>query len=256
MGVYVTFFTSREANASAYDDDPAVERDLLRREAARFGVTLDDAQIDRFDALAVELIRFNEKINVTAIVQPDDIVRKHFADSLAFALTGIDPDGLRAIDVGAGAGFPSLPLLIAFDGFHIIINDSVEKKLAFSARMIDLLGLDGGILPGRAEALAFRPEHREQYDLALSRAVARWRIIDELTLPFVRPGGKTVLYKGNISSDEKEEGLAAEKVFGVSGSGVPYTIGGEARVLIVTEKTSPMGSRFPRPYAKIRNKAP
>ena len=233
-----------------------ISAELLKSEASRFGVTLDDAQVDRFDALAVELIRFNEKINVTANVRPDDIVRKHFADSLAIGLTGLGLNGLCAVDIGAGAGFPSLPILIAFDGIRITLVDSVAKKLTFARRMIDLLGLDGDTLPGRAETLAFRPDLRESFDLALSRAVAARRIIEELTLPFVRPGGKTILYKGEMSAGEREEGLAAEKVFGVASREVPYSIGGENRVLVVTDKTKPTDSRYPRPYAKIRNKAP
>ena len=233
-----------------------ISAELLTQEAARFGVCLDETQVMRFDALARELVRFNEHVNVTAIVQPDDIVKKHFGDSLAVFTAGIDLTNANAIDIGAGAGFPSLPLLIASDTIRITMVDSVEKKLKFAANMIDLLGLDGQTIAARAETLASLPDHRETYDLALSRAVARWRIIDELTLPFVKVGGCSVLYKGNISDEERAEGTDAQKVFGVSGRFVPYEIDEEPRMLIVSEKTRKMPDCYPRPYAKIKNKPP
>ena len=158
------------------------------------------------------LIKANEKINLTRITAPLDVVQKHFLDSLlAGPYIG---EGAACIDIGTGAGFPGIPLLIARPDIRLTLLESQAKRAGFLKEVVDTLSLRATILNFRAEEAARMPSHREQYDFALSRAVAKLNTLLELTLPFVKVFGCAICYKGQAVKEEAAlAAKACEKLF-------------------------------------------
>ena len=148
-----------------------IEKETLQEKAAQLSVVLDDAALDRFDIYAKALVEWNTKINLTAITTPKEIVAKHFVDSLA-VLTAVTPHpGAKLIDVGTGAGFPGLVLLIARPDLQVTLLDSTKKKLMVLDDILQRLSLSAELLHARAEEAGQNPQYREQYDLVTARAV-------------------------------------------------------------------------------------
>ena len=232
-----------------------ISNELLISEFAGLNIIINEETAEKFDFIAEELVRFNEKINVTAITDPDDIVRKHFVDSAAPVAFGHLKGTERIIDVGTGAGFPALPLALCLPGCAITAVDGVEKKLGFVRFISKELGLNCAALHERAESLGRDPEHREKYDAAVSRAVASLRIIEELTIPLVKVGGVSIIYKSEMTEPEQSDGLAAaEKLCAVLRI-ERYEYCGKKK-LIVAEKQSRTGRAYPRSYSAIKNNLP
>lgn len=167
------------------------------------GIELTDAQVAAFIEYGALLIAANRHVNLTAIEDPDEVVDRHFLDSLAVLrqpavrrLAEAAGGGPRLIDVGTGAGFPGLPIKIARPELEVTLVESTGKKAAFVRAVIDRLGLAGAlVLTGRAEDLGRRPDLREAFDVAVARALAPLPVLLELTLPFVRVGGCAILHK-------------------------------------------------------------
>ena len=176
------------------------------------GITLDDKQADAFVRYYEMLIEKNKVMNLTAITDPEEVLVKHFADSLAPGmLTG------RLIDVGTGAGFPSLPLKIAFPDLEVTMLDSLGKRINFLNEVIAELKLNGiSAYHGRAEDLARDPAHRERYDYVVSRAVAHMSILAEYCIPFVKCGGSFIAYKSReyLNGQEAETAEKAVELLG------------------------------------------
>ncbi|MCL4516192.1 MAG: 16S rRNA (guanine(527)-N(7))-methyltransferase RsmG [Firmicutes bacterium] len=214
------------------------------------GLALDSAQIDLFMDYLAELMDWNKRINLTAIREEREIVQKHFVDSLTCLQAAPFPAGSRVIDVGSGAGFPGVPLKIARPDLAVTLLDSLQKRVAFLEHLREKLGLDGIlVVHGRAEDLAHSPLHRESYDVATARAVARLRVLAEYVLPFVRVGGTFIAQKGPEAEAELEEALAAFKKLGgefrrIKKLALPHEAGD--RNLVVIEKVSPTPSNLPR----------
>lgn len=225
---------------------------------------------ERFERLYTRLVEFNSHTNLTAITDEEGVILRHFADSLTAAPLLGDTSGLSVIDVGCGGGFPTLPLAIVRPDLHFTALDSTAKKLNFVGEMADELSLPVKTIAARAEELAKAPAAdkkgrasapttlclREQFDLALSRAVARLPILAELTLPFVKVGGRLIALKaaeGEVELDEAASAIA--KLGGKVNALHRLTLlsAGE-RLLVEIEKVSPTPSAYPRAYGQIKKK--
>lgn len=221
---------------------------MLAGTAAAWGMPLTTTQLDQFATYAEELRRWNERVNLTAITDPAEIVSRHFLDSLRCAQSwGSVPQ--RLIDVGTGAGFPGLALKIAYPEIALTLVESIEKKAAFLRHMVNDLNLPHvEIVVARAEAIGHDPAHREQYDVAVARAVADLRVLAEYCLPLCHVGGRFLAPKGSQIDDEVTRAELAIQQLGGRLLGVePATVPGvEQRVLVVIEKQKPTPAQFPR----------
>ena len=233
-----------------------ISKELLKVSAAQFGVDITDEIAEKFDIYARELVAYNEKVNLTAITQPDDIVVKHFSDSLAFFKYSGVKKGDSVADVGCGAGFPSVPILIAGDELKVTMFDAVNKKLDFIRYLLSQLGLEANVIHARAEEAGKNPEYRENFDFVTARAVAQLRILSEFCLPLVKVGGKFVSMKGDISEEEKVAGIAAfKKLNSELYDDIHYNIhNGDARNIIIAKKVSQISSKYPRNMGQISKK--
>lgn len=233
-----------------------INYDLMKKEAQALGVELDDYALDRFDTYAERLVRWNNHVNLTAITEPDDIVIKHFADSL-YILKHIDLQrGQSIVDVGCGAGFPSLPILIANPEIEVNFVDSVGKKLAFIKDVLRTNGLIGSVTHMRAEEMGKQWEFREFYDYAVARAVAPLNVLCEYCLPLVKVGGMFVALKGSSGKEEVDNAQNAIKVLG--GEIIrfeEYTLSnGDKRSIAIIKKISQTPTKYPRKSKKIDTK--
>lgn len=181
------------------------------------GIQLSSEAKERFETYYRLLIEWNERMNLTAITEYDEVFEKHFYDSITpafyFDVSKVD----RLVDVGAGAGFPSLPLKIIYPQLQVTIIDSLNKRITFLQQLTEQLGLkDVQFVHGRAEELGQRKEYRETFPLVLARAVARMPVLLELCLPFAKVGGTFIAYKGSSADEELHEAERALKVLGGS----------------------------------------
>jgi 16S rRNA (guanine527-N7)-methyltransferase len=213
-------------------------------------VALDSGQLALFSRLLDCLTADAARVNLTAIREPREIVHKHFLDSLAGARLVGAAAGQRLIDVGSGAGFPGLPLKIARPGLAVTLLESNRKKAAFLRRTVSALGLEGiRVLAARAEDAGRDPDHRAGYHYAVARAVAEIRVLAEYCLPFLRPGGLFLAYKGPGVREELGRADGALRTLGGSVREVlEFELPGEKarRSLVVIKKTGSTPERFPR----------
>ena len=232
---------------------------LLEQGARSLGICLSGEQLVQFELYHRELADWNQRANLTAITGYEETQVRHFLDSLTVCLpfrcddestfNGL-PGVERLVDVGSGAGFPGLPLKLAFPGIELHLIESVGKKTAFLEHVAGLLGLDGVVVhQGRAENLARQPELRETFDLALVRGVARMSLLLEYTLPFCRVGGRTVAHKhGGLEEELGATAYALSELGGRLGGVYPVALDGltDNRVVVSFEKTAPTPARYPR----------
>jgi 16S rRNA (guanine527-N7)-methyltransferase len=222
--------------------------DLLATTSAAWGLALTDQQIAQFAAYAAELRRWNERLNLTRVDGETEVTTRHFLDGLRCALSwGADPHSLA--DVGAGAGFPGLPLKILRPHLRLTLIESVAKKAAFLTHISVLLGLaDVTVLSTRAEQAGRDPQHREAYDVVTARAVAELRVLAEYCLPLCRIGGRFLAPKGPGGAAEAASAAGALAELGGQLLAVePVDLPGEpARTLVVVAKHAPTPSRYPR----------
>lgn len=232
-----------------------IDTALLKSRCADIGVELDSPALEKFDLFAGMLIETNKKFNLTAIKEPDDIINKHFADSLTL-LKFVDlPKGAKVLDVGTGAGFPGVPLLIARPDIELTMLDSTGKKLNFVRESVEALGLNADCVHARAEDYA-RTEARESFDVVTSRAVAAMNVLCEYCLPFVRQGGIFAPLKGARAQEETDPAKNAIKTLGgklISVNSLTLADGGERNIIII-KKTAPCPEKYPRPGAQIAKK--
>lgn len=229
-----------------------MDKEKLKREAAGLGVELDGAALERFDAYARLLAEWNEKMNLTAITDPDGILYKHFLDSLTLAPL-LRPEEDSLIDVGTGAGFPGVPLAIWRPGLRLTLLDSLNKRLVFLEALCKELGLAVALVHARAEEGGRKPELRERFAVATARAVAALPVLCEYCLPFVRVGGRFLAMKGPDGAREAEQaGDAARLLGGRAAPPVSLEVPGAGqRLLLPFDKIAPTPPKYPRPSAKI-----
>lgn len=233
--------------------DTFISKELLRDKAQMFHVKLDETALDRFNIYAELLCQWNEKINLTAITAPDDIVIKHFVDSLTI-FDAVDIDiGAKVIDVGTGAGFPGLAMLIARPDLNMTLMDSTKKRLTVIEDILSNLGLNANIVHCRAEEAGNMKEYREAFDLATARAVTNLRDLSEYCLPFVKVGGKFVPMKGAKAQEEIDAAKTAIKVLGGKIEEIKAfdLFDAGERTIINVKKISSTPSKYPRPSAKM-----
>lgn len=230
-------------------------------------ISLTEKQQEQMFLLAERLVEVNKVMNLTAITDEDGIILRHLVDSLL--ISEYIPQNATLIDVGCGAGFPSLPLAIVREDIRITALDSTEKRIRYVAETAKLLGLENvEAVAARAEEFAKLPEHREKYDCATARAVAVLPILCELTVPFVKVGGRLVAMKAKGAADELEESRSAIRQLAGARSlentvliekSLVGTISEaeveEKRAIVLMNKLSSTPKTFPRKFAQIK-KAP
>jgi len=221
---------------------------LLANTAAAWGLTLSPAQLDQFDTYATELRRWNERVNLTAITDETGIVTRHFLDSLRCAQSwGSAPQ--RMVDIGAGAGFPGLPLKILRPALQLTLVESIAKKAVFLRHIVDTLGLTNvEIIVARAEDAGRDPAQRERYDVAVARAVAELRVLAEYCLPLCQIGGRFLAPKGARIEDEVQAALPAITQLGGRLVAIePVELPELApRTLVIIEKIARTPPQYPR----------
>lgn len=185
---------------------------LFKEKLNGTSIELSDNQIEKFYKYMLLIQEWNEKINLTAILEPEEMIVKHFIDSLSIA-NEIN-SGAKVIDVGTGAGFPGIPLKIYDESINITLMDALNKRMIFLNEVASQLDLKDEIeiLHGRAEEIAQKPKYRENYDYAVSRAVAPLNILLEYLSPFVKIGGKVIAMKGSNAEEELDEAKNAIEV--------------------------------------------
>ena len=180
-------------------------------------ITLTDEQIEQFLQYYEMLVEKNKVMNLTGITEYEEVIQKHFLDSLSLirVIPDIASQKLTVIDLGTGAGFPGIPLKMAFPELEVTLMDSLNKRILFLQEVIDALGLKKvSAVHGRAEEMASNATHRQQYDLCVSRAVSNLAVLTEYCLPFVKKGGLFVSYKSADSDAEIQEGKKAISILG------------------------------------------
>lgn len=228
------------------------------RESAQLGITLSDSQLEQFYSYYEMLVEKNKVMNLTAITEEREVVTKHFSDSLSLfgLLKEMQAGGdvwykiCNVIDVGTGAGFPGIPLKIVFPELRVTLLDSLNKRVMWLKEVCTNLGLEGVcFVHGRAEDIGRQAEHREMYDLCLSRAVANLSSLSEYCMPFVKVGGYFIPYK---SGEIDEELNQAKKAIGILGGKLKsvekFVLPGTdaARSLVMIEKVKPVSKKYPR----------
>ncbi|WP_316572304.1 16S rRNA (guanine(527)-N(7))-methyltransferase RsmG [Neobacillus sp. YIM B06451] len=214
------------------------------------GISLSSTQLGQFDTYFKTLVEWNEKMNLTAITDREEVYLKHFYDSLSAAFYFDFSGSLSLCDVGAGAGFPSIPLKIAFPSLNITIVDSLNKRITFLNHLAKVLELDNvQFVHDRAETFGTNPEHRERYDIVTARAVARLSVLSELCLPLVKQGGHFIALK---AANAKEELADAKKAITVLGGRTDETntfslpLEDSERTIIVIKKEKRTPKKYPR----------
>ena len=236
-----------------------VDTALLITAAKTVGVTLTPETAEKFDIYAARLVEWNEKINLTALTAPRDIVWKHFADSLS-AAPHLPQTPFSLIDVGTGAGFPGVPLALVRPDMRLTLLDSLQKRLTFLDELCKELGIPVTLVHARAEDGGHDPALREQFDVATARAVASLPVLCEYCLPFVKAGGQFLGMKGPGGEAEVAAAKHAIKTLGGSLARVKtLTLDEESepfeRSLVFVDKIAPTPKAFPRPAAKIKKSA-
>ena len=223
------------------------------------GVAYDQTAIERFEAFHVILDEYNQKMDLTAVLDEDERIDRHDLDSAAPLARGLLAPQAKVIDVGTGAGFPGMPLLILRPDLEMTFLDALNKRILFLEDALSRLGLKAQTLHARAEDAAKMPQHREMYDAAVSRAVASAAVLQELTLPFVRQGGLAIAWKGPGVQDELVAAKRAAFVLGGTVRGVvdaPVPRRDDwAHCLLLTDKTGKTPKAYPR-KAGTPNKKP
>ncbi len=212
---------------------------------------------EKLDRYAEMLVDWNGKVNLTAITEPDDIVVKHFADSLLLLKALEIPKEANLIDVGTGAGFPSIPVCLARPDLKLTLLDSLQKRISFLEELCHSLSLSALCVHARAEEAGRQPEFREKFGIATARAVANLRELAEYCLPFVKVGGVFAALKGY---EVDEELAAAQYAIGQLGGEVEsvqrfHLREDASRSIVVIRKVRPVSAKFPRISAKMK-KAP
>ena len=222
-------------------------------------IILTDQQKFQFERYFELLVEWNEKINLTAITEKEEVYLKHFYDSIAPILQGlIENQEIKLLDIGAGAGFPSLPMKILYPQLDVTIIDSLNKRINFLQLLAEKLGLEGvHFYHGRAEDFAQDKIFRAQFDIVTARAVARMQVLSELTIPYLKVGGKLLALKASNAPEELTESKnALNLLFSKVEDNISYTLpNGDPRYITIVEKKKETPNKYPR-KAGMPNKRP
>ncbi len=223
-------------------------KELLVKGALKLNIELDEKQADSFLTYMDMLVETNKSLNLTAITEPEEIITKHFLDSLTACR--FIPHGASVIDVGCGAGFPGLPVKIAREDISLTLLDSLAKRLGFIESVLKTNSIDGAqCVHARAEDGARDKSHREKYDVALSRAVANMAVLCEYCLPYVKVDGLFLALKGPAAPNELVAAEKAIKILGgeiveIAEAAVPFT--DLLHKIVIVKKIRPCPKEYPR----------
>ena len=226
------------------------KREFLINEISNIGIKLSNEQVEQFIKYYELLVEWNSFMNLTGITDYEEVVIKHFVDSLSLVKAVNLNNDISLIDIGTGAGFPGLPLKIAFPNLKVTLLDSLNKRIKFLNEVIDQLGLnDIDTIHGRAEDLAKPDKLREKYDLCVSRAVANLSTLSEYCLPFVKLDGSFISYKSEKLSEELDS--AKKAIFVLGGkfeNQIDFTLdnGDIYRNLVIIKKIQKTPKQYPR----------
>lgn len=222
-----------------------------------FGLTLDNTTISQLNTYGNMLVEWNEKMNLTAITEPEEVLYKHFLDCLLFFKNVEVKQNAKVIDVGTGAGFPGMVLKIARPDIELTLMDGLNKRLTFLNAVLEALNLEAKTVHMRAEDGGKTAAYREKYDIACARAVANLPVLCEYCIPFVKVGGRFVAMKGSAAQEELDAATNAYKILGCE---KPTIIcenlrENEARAFIIAKKISQTPPKYPRMGGKIAKSA-
>lgn len=222
--------------------------EIFTAELSKLGITLSDHQLSQFLTYYELLVEKNKVMNLTAITDFEEVLEKHFLDSLSLVRVIDLSQPMSVMDMGTGAGFPGIPLKIVFPELMVTLSDSLNKRVLFLKEVIDTLHLEKiCAVHGRAEDLARNSQFREKYDLCVSRAVANLSTLSEYCLPFVKIGGKFVSYKSGSCEEEVEDAKSAIFLLGGKISTVEkFHMGDSARSFVVIDKKNGTPKKYPR----------
>lgn len=233
--------------------------DLLIQKLNLLNITISEKQTEQFLMFYEMMINTNQIMNLTSITEPVEVMDKHFVDSLSVKRIYDLNRKASVIDVGTGAGFPGIPLKIVFPEIHIVLLDSLNKRVKFLKDVVKALGLENvECIHGRSEDIGRIEEYREKFDLCVSRAVANLSVLSELCIPFVKIGGRFISYKAGNSAEEIEAAKIAVRKLGgkirrVEKFLLPQTE--LERVFVEIEKVKTTEKKYPR-RAGIPEKIP
>lgn len=230
------------------------EYEKCRTEFEKYGFELNETQYRKFDIYADFLVEYNKNVNLTAITEPHEILVKHFIDSVLLLKYADIPENSSLIDVGTGAGFPSVPLKIMRDDIKITLLDSLAKRITFLGKLCDKLEITAEFIHGRAEDVAHMPEYREKFDFSCARAVANLSVLSEYCIPFVKPGGYFLSMKGRGEDIDGSEN-AVKTLGGETGNISEYTLESDMRKIISVKKISQTLTKYPRKSSQIKKKS-
>lgn len=228
-------------------------RELLKEQGSLADIVLTDSQLDKLDLYSRLLVEWNEKINLTAITDPQDIAIKHFLDSLMLIKAISLKENASMIDVGTGAGFPSVPVKVVREDIKLTLLDSLNKRIKFLEELSSSLSQNNKCIHFRAEEAGVKAEYREKFDYATARAVADLAVLAEYCLPFVKVGGYFIALKGFDCETEINNAKGAIKELGGEIADIKKfeLYGGNKRAIILIKKISQTSTKYPRPSAKI-----
>lgn len=221
----------------------------------QYSIDVSRETFQKLEIYADFLVDYNQHVNLTAITDGQEILRKHFLDSFLLYTHAENyfPDSAKILDIGSGAGFPGVPLALLKPDFQITLLDSLNKRITFLALLKEKLGCHYQPVHGRAEELAKLPDYRENFDIVTARAVAALPMLAEFSLPYVKTGGFWIAMKG------KEEIQPALHAIQILGGKLEHTISyqlpdGDERTLYLIKKISPTPTKYPRKFAQIKQK--
>ncbi len=227
---------------------------LCCSEFEKYGLTLTVEQYEKFDLYAEFLCEYNKNVNLTAITDPHDILIKHFIDSvLALKLVKI-PENSAIIDVGTGAGFPSVPIKIMRNDINLTLLDSLAKRITFLEKLCEKLKINAVFVHGRAEDIGKMAEYREKFDFSCARAVANLSVLSEYCLPFVKVNGSFIAMKGPNEDIESSEN-AIKLLGGEIAEILDYDLDCDKRRIISVKKISQTSTKYPRNSSQIKKKS-
>ena len=223
---------------------------IYEKLSSELGIELSSNQISDFEEYYRILVEWNSFMNLTGITDHQEVIIKHFFDSLTCLKAGIDFTGAKVLDVGTGAGFPGLPIRIASEGIQMNLLDSLNKRINFLKEVCSKLNIsDVNFFHGRAEDYGQNSNHREKYDIVISRAVANLGILSEYTIPFLKNGGCFIAQKSSNSDEEIEESKEAIEILGGKVENiVKIKVPGDERTnfLVIIRKFRTTPAKYPR----------
>lgn len=231
--------------------------EILEKWCSENSIPISEKQKSHFQKYAKLLVEWNEKINLTAITQDNEIAVKHFIDSISLLKYADIKKSASVIDIGTGAGFPGIPIKIIRSDINLTLLDSLNKRLIFLDEVCKQLDVNANLIHSRAEEGSLKPELREKYDIAVSRAVANLPSLCEYCMPYVKVGGIFVSMKGSDGENELENAQNAIRLLGGRTEKIEHLTlpDDSSRTIITVRKITSTPSKYPRRSTKI-NKLP